>query len=158
MYDVLKKTDSIIKTASWKDSNIFSWKKKLSFEALDFKFVEQNTISNGTPTTETHVKFWNNMSCSPNLKAIAKWIWINIRKCNFKKCQITIPQNMGTSRDVYGYTVVFMNITKILHLFDKGFHTYLSGFKEKKIAKCPKDFFCAFLGPYSIDKNSKVKE
>ena len=59
MYDVLKKTDSIIKTAlfcSWKDSNIFFLKKK-SFEALDFKFVEQNTISNGAPTTETHVKF-----------------------------------------------------------------------------------------------------
>ena len=49
--------------------HIFSWKKKISFEALDFKFVEQNTISNGAPNTETHVKFWNNMSCSPKLKA-----------------------------------------------------------------------------------------
>ena len=48
--------------------HIGSWKKK-SFEALDFKFVEQNTISNGAPNTETHVKFWNNMSCSPKLKA-----------------------------------------------------------------------------------------
>ena len=76
MYDVLKKTDSIIKTAffwSWKHSKAIFFtlflEKKISFEALDFKFVEQNTISNGAPNTETHVKFWNNMSCSPKLKA-----------------------------------------------------------------------------------------
>ena len=62
MYDVLKKTDSIIKTAffcSWKHSKaiFFTFFLEKSFEALDFKFVEQNTISNGAPTTETHVKF-----------------------------------------------------------------------------------------------------
>ena len=63
--------------------HIFFLEKKLNFEALDFKFVEQNTISNGAPNTETHVKFWNNMSCSPKLKAVAKWIWIYINKYSY---------------------------------------------------------------------------
>ena len=126
--------------------HIFSW-KKLSFEAVDFKFVDQNTISNGAPTTETHVKFWNNMSCSPNLKAIAKWIWIYIRKiCIISKNVKLQYYNKWELQGmfIYDYTVVFMNITKSQALIWK---------------KCPNDNFCAFLGskyhkPYSLDKIS----